>query len=102
MAGGVSASGTGAPPQAGILDGVNPIVYNPANPIILFIVQASGPFPDGPPINGHFRPSPSPGSYLRAHRHLRGGDAPLRVSFRNPMGQAARSVLAGPVSVFRA
>lgn len=45
MAGGVSANGTGAPPQAGVLDGINPIVYNPSNPITLFIVQASGPFP---------------------------------------------------------
>jgi hypothetical protein len=53
MAGGVSASGTGAPPQAGVLDGVNPIVYNPANPIILFIVQASGPFLVAHPAMGN-------------------------------------------------
>lgn len=32
---------TGAPPQAGILEGANPIVYNGSNPITLFIVQAS-------------------------------------------------------------
>ncbi|KIH91234.1 Sodium/hydrogen exchanger family protein [Sporothrix brasiliensis 5110] len=30
-----------ASPQAGVLDGANPIVYNAANPIILFIVQAT-------------------------------------------------------------
>lgn len=41
MAGGVSASGTGPPPQAGILDGVNPITYMPSNPITLFIIQVN-------------------------------------------------------------
>ncbi|KAK4201063.1 putative transporter [Triangularia verruculosa] len=41
MAGGeVTGNSTGAPPQAGILEGVNPIVYTPSNPITLFIVQA--------------------------------------------------------------
>ena len=48
MAGGLSANGTGAPPQAGVLEGVNPIAYAPGNPITLFIVQASGP----PTISG--------------------------------------------------
>jgi hypothetical protein len=41
MAGGLSTNGTGAPPQAGVLEGVNPIAYTPSNPITLFIVQAS-------------------------------------------------------------
>jgi hypothetical protein len=41
MAGGLSTNGTGAPPQAGVLEGVNPIAYTPGNPITLFIVQAS-------------------------------------------------------------
>ncbi|KAL2131721.1 hypothetical protein VTI74DRAFT_4712 [Chaetomium olivicolor] len=40
MAGGVSANGTAAPPQAGVLEGVNPIAYSPSNPITLFIIQA--------------------------------------------------------------
>lgn len=44
MAGGVSTNGTGAAPQAGVLDGVNPITYNPSNPIGLFIVQVRGLF----------------------------------------------------------
>ncbi|USP82382.1 uncharacterized protein yc1106_09656 [Curvularia clavata] len=30
-----------APPQAGVLDGVNPVHFDPQHPIILFIVQAS-------------------------------------------------------------
>ena len=30
-----------APPQAGILEGANPSVYNPGNPIIIFIIQVS-------------------------------------------------------------
>jgi hypothetical protein len=42
MAGGASTNGTGgAPPQAGVLEGINPIKYDPANPILLFIIQAS-------------------------------------------------------------
>ena len=44
MAGGdisSTAAGSGAPPQAGILEGVNPIAYTPSNPIALFIIQAS-------------------------------------------------------------
>lgn len=28
-----------APPQAGVLDGVNPVHFDAKNPIILFIVQ---------------------------------------------------------------
>lgn len=32
---------TSAAPQAGVLEGTNPIHYNPKDPIILFIVQAS-------------------------------------------------------------
>lgn len=40
MAAGVAANSTGAPPQAGVLEGVNPIEYTPSNPIALFIVQA--------------------------------------------------------------
>ncbi|CAP66813.1 uncharacterized protein PODANS_4_6920 [Podospora anserina S mat+] len=41
MAGGeLTGNSTGAPPQAGVLEGVNPIVYTPSNPITLFIVQA--------------------------------------------------------------
>ncbi|KAK4119298.1 hypothetical protein N657DRAFT_684509 [Parathielavia appendiculata] len=40
MAGSPSSSGTGAPPQAGVLEGVNPVAYTPGNPIMLFIVQA--------------------------------------------------------------
>ncbi|KAK4190809.1 putative transporter [Podospora australis] len=41
MAGGaISGNATGAPPQAGVLEGVNPISYTPSNPITLFIVQA--------------------------------------------------------------
>ncbi|KAL2266141.1 hypothetical protein VTJ83DRAFT_5493 [Remersonia thermophila] len=41
MAGGPAGNGTGAPPQAGVLEGVNPIEYSPSNPILLFIIQAS-------------------------------------------------------------
>ncbi len=44
MAGGAATNGTGAPPQAGVLEGVNPIAYSPSNPITLFIIQASGEF----------------------------------------------------------
>lgn len=43
MAGGGSTNGTGAPPQAGVLEGVNPIAYSPSNPISLFIIQVSHP-----------------------------------------------------------
>jgi hypothetical protein len=40
----ISASATAsstlrAPPQGGILEGGNPTIYNPTNPIILFIIQ---------------------------------------------------------------
>lgn len=37
----VSATATSqrAPVQAGVLEGVSPTVYNPSNPIILFIIQ---------------------------------------------------------------
>lgn len=35
-----SASFTKVPAQGGVLEGVNPVVYNPSNPIILFIIQA--------------------------------------------------------------
>jgi hypothetical protein len=41
MAANASASGPVAPPQAGVLEGSNPIAYTPSNPISLFIVQAS-------------------------------------------------------------
>lgn len=42
MAAGGSPNGTtGAPPQAGVLEGDNPIEFNPSNPIMLFIIQAS-------------------------------------------------------------
>ncbi|KAH7009980.1 Sodium/hydrogen exchanger family-domain-containing protein [Ilyonectria destructans] len=36
----VAAAATGAKPQGGILEGLNPIHYNPKDPIALFIVQA--------------------------------------------------------------
>jgi len=39
MAGGAT-NATGPPPQAGVLEGVNPIAYAPSNPITLFIIQA--------------------------------------------------------------
>lgn len=35
-----AASATGAPNQAGILEGMNPSHYNPSNPLTLFIIQA--------------------------------------------------------------
>lgn len=35
-----AAKASKVPPQGGVLEGVNPVVYNPSNPIILFIVQA--------------------------------------------------------------
>ncbi|SPQ26912.1 02a7fa6b-2846-4090-bf72-5a56b6b81711 [Thermothielavioides terrestris] len=41
MAANASASGPVAPPQAGVLEGSNPIAYTPSNPISLFIVQAN-------------------------------------------------------------
>ncbi|KAB5566634.1 putative K(+)/H(+) antiporter protein [Coniochaeta sp. 2T2.1] len=31
----------GPPPQAGIIEGANPVAYNPSSPITLFIIQAS-------------------------------------------------------------
>lgn len=39
----VSPKPTGAPSQAGVLDGMNPSHYNPSNPLTLFIIQASLP-----------------------------------------------------------
>lgn len=30
---------TGAPPQGGIIEGLNPVHYNPKDPITLFIIQ---------------------------------------------------------------
>jgi hypothetical protein len=30
-----------APAQAGVFEGLNPTIYNPADPVILFIIQAS-------------------------------------------------------------
>ena len=38
-AGAAETNGTGAPPQAGILEGANPSKYTPSNPITLFIIQ---------------------------------------------------------------
>jgi hypothetical protein len=35
-----AAAATGAKPQGGIIEGLNPIHYNPKDPIALFIVQA--------------------------------------------------------------
>jgi hypothetical protein len=34
---------TGAPPQGGIIEGMNPVHYNPKDPITLFIIQVSFP-----------------------------------------------------------
>ena len=48
MAGAGATNATGPPPQAGVLEGVNPIAYTPSNPITLFIIQASGPPTGGP------------------------------------------------------
>ncbi len=31
-----------ATPQAGVLEGASPVIYNASNPIILFIVQVRG------------------------------------------------------------
>ncbi|PHH74956.1 hypothetical protein CDD80_2737 [Ophiocordyceps camponoti-rufipedis] len=36
-----STSDNRAPPQGGVLEGANPVHYDPANPIILFIIQTS-------------------------------------------------------------
>lgn len=38
-----AASTTGAPSQAGVLDGMNPSHYNPSNPLTLFIIQVGLP-----------------------------------------------------------
>lgn len=38
---GTSNATTVAPPQAGIFEGLNPSHYNPSDPIVLFIIQAS-------------------------------------------------------------
>lgn len=37
-----SSAANRAPPQGGVLDGQNPTVYDPKNPIIVFIIQVSG------------------------------------------------------------
>jgi hypothetical protein len=34
-------SSNAVPPQAGVLEKVNPVHYDPKNPIILFIIQVS-------------------------------------------------------------
>ncbi|KAK4141128.1 K(+)/H(+) antiporter 1 [Dichotomopilus funicola] len=39
--GGKAANSTAPPPQAGVLEGLNPIAYTPSNPITLFIIQAN-------------------------------------------------------------
>lgn len=36
-----SSDGSRAPAQGGVLEGANPVEYNPSNPVILFIVQVS-------------------------------------------------------------
>lgn len=33
--------GPRAPPQAGIFEGLNPSKYNPSDPLVLFVIQAS-------------------------------------------------------------
>lgn len=38
-----SSSGNRAPPQAGILEGMDPSHYNPKDPIITFIIQVEQP-----------------------------------------------------------
>lgn len=35
------ATGNRAPKQGGIFEGLNPTVFNPADPVILFIIQAT-------------------------------------------------------------
>lgn len=40
-----AASATGAPNQAGVLEGMIPTHYNASNPLTLFIIQASFPVP---------------------------------------------------------
>ena len=39
-----------APAQGGILEGANPSIYNPANPIVSFIIQVSTPSPKPPTV----------------------------------------------------
>lgn len=34
-------AGNAVPPQGGVLENVNPVDYDPKNPIILFIIQVS-------------------------------------------------------------
>lgn len=41
VAASATSDGPRAPPQAGIFEGLNPSKYNPNDPIILFIIQAS-------------------------------------------------------------
>ena len=41
--GAVSPNSTGAPPQAGVLEGANPTEWNASNPITLFIIQVCQP-----------------------------------------------------------
>ena len=36
-----AATGNRATPQGGVLEGIDPSVYDPKNPIILFIIQVS-------------------------------------------------------------
>jgi hypothetical protein len=38
-----TSSSNAVPPQAGVIEGVNPVHYDPKNPIILFIVQVGSP-----------------------------------------------------------
>ncbi len=55
----VSTNGTaGAAPQAGVLEGVNPIAYSASNPILLFIIQAS--YLPAPPIEARVTSCPAP------------------------------------------
>lgn len=60
MAGGGATNSTGPPPQAGVLEGINPIAYNPSNPITLFIIQVSNPI--GGPVRPEMFLDPSIGA----------------------------------------
>lgn len=40
-AGAAAEDGDRAPSQAGVIEGANPSVYNPKDPIIIFIIQVS-------------------------------------------------------------
>lgn len=37
----IASSTNRAPPQGGVIEGANPSVYNPKDPIIIFIIQVS-------------------------------------------------------------